>query len=144
MLGIGKYNSLFERKRLLQNIYDGSIKIKETIRVIHSPLHESFLMGGDFFKSASEKIGKGLLPEDAVNESMAEFPSLKEDDKRIISRFARGLNAQDFAGQISNLELFSEDIKRNISHATQELDTKGRLYVKGSILCAMAIVLLLI
>ena len=144
MLGIGKYNSLFERKRLLQSIYDGSIKIKETIRCIHAPLDESFLSGGDFFSSASKKIKSGYLPEDAINESMLEFPALTEDDKRLIARFARGLNAEDFTGQIANIELFSEDIKRSIAQATKELDTKGRLYVKGSILSAMAIVLLLI
>lgn len=143
-MGMGKYSNFYERRRLLQSIYDGSIKIKETIRCMCAPLHESFLWGGEFFCLASRKIGEGLLPEEAVNESAREFPSLTAEDRRLISRFAHGLGATDCKGQLSNLELFTNDMEKALAVATAELNTRGKLYVKGSILTAAAVVLLLI
>lgn len=144
MMGMKKYQDFFERKRILQSISDGSIKIKETLRCVCLPLHESFLCGGEFFSLASEKINEGMLPESAVNESAKRYPCLREEDRRIIARFARGLDAQDCKGQISNLEVFIKDMESALLHASAELKTKGTLYVKGSILTAAAIVLLLI
>ena len=144
MMGMRKYGNFYERKRLLQSIYDGSIKIKENIRCICAPLHESFLCGGEFFCTASRKIGEGFLPEEAVCESAREFPSLTAEDRRIISRYAKGLNAEDCKGQLSNLELFTKDMEKALASATTELNTRGKLYVKGSILTAAAVVLLLI
>ena len=139
-----RYNGFFERKRLLENILDGSEKIRETIRCTCSPLHESFMWGGEFFSLASEKIKNGNLPESAVNETADGFGFLTNEDRRIIGRFAKGLNAEDCKGQLSNLDIFIKDIKEAVSNASKELDTKGRLYVKGSILTAAAVVLLLV
>lgn len=84
------------------------------------------------------------MPEEAVNESTREFPSLTAEDKRIISRFAHGLAAADCKGQLSNFELFTNDMEKALAGATAELNTRGKLYVKGSILTAAAVVLLLI
>lgn len=144
MIGMRKYNNFYERRRILQSIYDGSIKIKETIRCTCAPLHESFLWGGDFFELASKKIGEGLLPEEAVNESAWEFCSLTAEDRSIIFRFAHGLSAADCKGQLSNLELFTTELEKALQVATNDLNTRGKLCVKGSILTAAAVVLLLI
>jgi len=144
MMGMKKYQDFFERKRFLQSILDGSIKIKETLRCVCLPLHESFMYGGDFFSLASEKINEGMLPETAVSECAKYFSCLRDEDRRNIERFARGLDARDCKGQISNLEVFIKDTENALSRATAELNTKGTLYVKGSILTAAAIVLLLI
>lgn len=144
MMGMKKYSNFYDRRRMLQSIYDGSIKIKETIRCTCAPLHESFLRGGEFFELASRKIGEGLFPEDAVNESAKEFFSLTAEDRSIISRFARGLSAADCKGQLSNLELFEKELEKALQVATNDLNTRGKLCVKGSILTAAAVVLLLI
>lgn len=144
MAGMKKYQELFDRKRTLQNILDGSVKIKETLRCVCLPLHESFLYGGEFFFLASEKINEGMLPETAVTECAKQIPCLRVEERNIFERFAHGLDARDCQGQISNLEVFIKDLENALSVATAELSSKGTLYVKGSILTAAAIVLLLI
>lgn len=100
--------------------------------------------GGEFFEVAAQKIRDGELPETAILGSLDRYSALKDSDKKILSRFARGLSAQDCDGQISNLELLISGIKLSLSDATTELQSKGGLYVKGSILAAAAVVLLMI
>ena len=143
MLGMKKYSDFAERKRVLENLYDGGIKIRDVLRCSCPPLHESFMSGGEFFEKAAQKIKDGSLPCDAVEESIGKYSALKPDDRKIIRRFARGLGAEDCEGQISNLELFINGIKTALSDASAELKAKGGLYVKGSILTAAAVVLLL-
>jgi len=144
LLGIKKYISFFERRKLLQEIYNGSVAIRESIRCLCLPLYDCFLYGGDFFRKASEKIESGLLPGEAVNESAASYHILTDEDKQCIARFAKGLCAEDYKGQLSNLDLFIKDMEKALNQATTELNTRGKLYIKGSILTATAVVLLLI
>ena len=144
ILGMMKYNDFAERKRILESLYDGAVKIRDILKCCCPPLHESFAEGGEFFERASQRIREGILPSEAVSETLEKYSSLKEDDKNIIRRFARGLGAEDCDGQISNVELFINGIKGSLSDAEAELRSKGGLYVKGSILTATAVVLLLV
>lgn len=144
LFGMKRYNEIFERKKALQEIYDGSTQIKNSLRCMCLPLHESFLCGGVFFKAAAQKIDKGMLPSEAVKDTALSLHILTKEDLRIVTRFADGLSAQDCKGQLANIELFAEALKTQINSAVAELDTRGKLYVKGSILTAAAVVLLLI
>lgn len=144
LFGMKKYNEIFERKRVLQEIYDGCMQVGNSLRCMCLPLHESFLCGGIFFESAAKKIRDGMLPCEAVKDTASSFHVLCAEDLRIIERFSQGLIAEDCTGQLSNIELFSESLKTEIKNAADELASRGKLYVKGSILTAAAVVLLLI
>lgn len=144
LFGMKKYNDFFERRKILQSIRDGSVQVENTLRCMCAPLHESFRCGGEFFKAAADKISCGMLPGEAVREAARALHSLNSEDLRIIERFANGLCAQDCKGQIANIGLFIKSLDTEITHATNELNTRGKLYVKGSILTAAAVVLLLI
>lgn len=144
LFGMNQYTDFLTRKKVLQSIRDGSVQVGNTLRCMCSPLHESFMCGGKFFISAAEKIACGTSPQEAVIESAKEFHGLRQEDFNIIERFAMGLCAQDCKGQITNIELFIKSLDIQITHASSELDTRGKLYVKGSILTAAAVVLLLI
>ena len=144
LFGMKKYSDFFERKKTLLSLRDGSIQIENSLRCTCAPLHESFLCGGDFFISAAEKISGDSLPAEAVKETAQSLHIFKEEDIRIIERFAEGLCAGDCKGQLANINLFIKGLEGQISNASSELDTRGKLYVKGSILAAAAVVLLLI
>lgn len=144
LFGMKKYNEIFERKKVLQEVYDGCMQVGNSLRCMCLPLHESFLCGGSFFESAAKKIGDGMLPCEAVKDTAHSLHVLSGEDLRIIERFAEGLIAHDCTGQLSNIELFSQSLKGEIKNAGDELASRGTLYVKGSILTAAAVVLLLI
>lgn len=144
LMGIKKYAELYERKRILQTIRNGAEKIKNNLRCMCMPLYECFLNADDFFKEAGELIGKGEFPSEAVRNTVFMYHCLKKEDRDIIFRFADGLTAQDCSGQIANVELFLKEIEGSINNASAELNTKGTLFVKGSLLISAAMVLLLI
>lgn len=144
LIGIKKYNEFYERKRNLQMIRDGAEKIKNNLRCMCMPLYECFLSGGEFFEEAAQYINEGYLPKDAVENAALSENCLKKDDKEAVLRFARGLSADDCNGQIANAQLFINELDKNISEADKELSTKGALFVKGSLLTAAAVVLILI
>lgn len=144
LFGMKKYNDFFERKKTLLSLRDGAVQIENTLRCTCAPLHESFMSGGSFFKQAAEKISAGELPEQAVKNAAQKLHILKEEDLRITERFAKGLCAQDCKGQLANISLFIKNLDGQIKNASAELDTRGKLYVKGSILAAAAVVLLFI
>ena len=144
LMGIRKYNGFFERKRVLESIRDGSIRIEHIIRCMCAPLDESFMQGGEFYVFAAGKIRQGSSPCEAINESALEYRCLKEEDIHIIGTFAKGLGADDCEGQLSNIKLFINSLELSLSRATDELEKKGKLYIKGSILTAAAVVLFFI
>ena len=144
LFGIGKYNTFFERKRVLSELLDGTRSIEMELRCTCAPLYDCFLGSGDFYKRSASLISQGLLPEEAVKTIAYETPSLKNEDLKVIERFAVGLCAKDCEGQLSNLAIFGEGLKKQLENAEEELDMKGKLCVKGSILTAAAIVLLII
>ena len=143
-IGIGKYYQLSERKRILLLIRHGSEKIRSNLRCMCLPLYECFLLGGEFFSLAANEIESGMLPADALKKVANRLSPLKKSDKEIIFRFADGLSADDCKGQIANIELFISETDKNIKEAKEELNCRGQLFIKGSILSAAAVILLLI
>ena len=108
------------------------------------PLYESFLSSGEFFEIAAANIRSGQLPMDAVKEACRGNRYLSERDRECIQRFADGLCAGDCKGQLANVEIFISEMDRCVGNAEKELGTKGTLFIKGSILTAAAVVLLLL
>ena len=144
LFGMGKYNALFKRKKTLAEILDGARKTYSKLSSFHAPLHEAFDDGGEFFESASKKIINGQLPEEAVKETACDLQCLTGEDAEIIERFASGLSATSCEGQISNLAVFITGIEKQLEKSENELGSKGKLFVKGSMLVAAAIVLLMV
>lgn len=142
-IGIRKYSELYERKKILCTIRDGAEKIRGNLSCMCMPLYECFLQGGEFFKKAAKTISEGELPATAVKMS-ADRMELTSEDIDCVYRFADGLCAMDCEGQIRNAELFIKELERQIEKASSELETKGKLFVKGSFLAAAAVVLILI
>lgn len=144
LFGMNKYLAFFDRKKNLADILVGARRINSKLAVLHSPLHEAFMDSSAFFETVSSKILSGQLPEDAVNETATGISSLKSEDLKIIERFSSGLCATSCEEQLANLTVFISELEKSLEEASNELGTKGKLCVKGSILSAAAIVLLLI
>ncbi len=144
LIGVNKYNEFFERRRILFELHSGAEKMRNNLKCMCMPLYENFLLCGEFFEQAAQQIANGKSPCDAVAERARECISLKKEDTDMIIRFAEGLGANDCDGQIRNTELFLKELEENIKDASGELETKGKLCVKGSLLIAAAIVLVLI
>ena len=144
LFGMQKYLAFFERKKTLAEILDGARKIKTELSFFSNPLHEIFADSGTFFEKSATQILEGFLPEEAVKNTASKIDSLKKEDLIIIERFASGLCSTSCEGQLSNLAVFMDGIEKNLSEASAELNVKGKLCVKGSILTAAAIVLRLI
>ena len=142
--GIKKYGEFYERKRILLIMRDGAEKIRSNLKCMCMPLYECFLCGGEFFENAAKRISEGELPSAAVKASCERLCQLTKEDRDCVIRFADGLFANDCEGQVRNAELFITEIERRIENASFELETKGKLFVKGSFLTAAAVVLILI
>ncbi len=144
LFGMRKYNTFFERKKALTEILDGLRKINSKLSTLRAPLHEIFMDTTPFFEESAKRIIEGYLPEEAVKNTALKTEALRREDLIIIERFASGLCASSCEGQLSNLAVFTAEIEEKLTEATAELNLKGKLCVKGSILSAAAIVLLLI
>ena len=108
------------------------------------PLYECFACSGEFFSGAAAFIREGALPSEAVREQCRRQTFLNAAEKECINRFADGLCARDCEGQLANIELFIAELSKHTENAEKELETKGKLCVKGSILLAAAVILLMI
>ena len=144
LFGMKKYNDFFERKKILQELSDGCRHIESQLRCMCAPLCDCFGSGGEFFGKGADLIEGGMLPEEAVKAVAYQTSALNREDLRIIESFAEGLCAEDCAGQLSNLAVFEKRLNKQLENAQTELNVKGKLCVKGSILVAAALVLLLV
>ncbi len=141
---MGKYNELSERKRVLSEIKAGAERIRNSLKCMCMPLYECFLGGGEFFEKAADLIYDGMLPSDAVKNTVLDIHCITKEERETLMRYADGLFAEDCEGQVRNTELFLSEIERCIESADAELNTKGKLFVKGSLLGATALVLILV
>lgn len=144
IIGIKKYTELYERARLLGVVRDGAERIRDNIRCKCMPLYDCFLCGGEFFERASYYMNEGSLPSVAVKSAAAEVGVFLTCDRDAIYRFSDGLCSEDCEGQLRNIELLIVETEKNIEHAKKQLETRGRLFIKGSFLLAAAVVLVLI
>lgn len=143
-LGIKKYFTLKERYNILLQIKYSALQMEGRLRCMCMPLDECFKQSEGIFSVAAHCIEKGLTPKDAVEKACSENEYLTQADKEVMMRFAKGLGAQDCDGQIANTLLLAENIGMQIDDARYDLKTKGALSIKGSILTAVAVVLLII
>lgn len=144
LFGASRYNRYYERKRLLCVIRDGAAQIENSLRCACPPLYDCFLCGGEFFEKAALMINQGETPEEAVKDAAMSLHSLNKNDLSLIDRFAAGLSAQDLKGQLANTAYFSSALEKNIAEAEKELNSRGKLILKGSMLTATAVVILLV
>lgn len=144
LIGGGKYGELYERRRLLHTIRDGAEKIRNNLSCLCMPLYECFLSGGEFFEKVAKEMSGDVLPSDAIKMRANKLHRLDAEDKECVFRFADGLCANDCDGQIRNVELFIKELEKRMEKADAEFLTKGKLFVKGSLLAASALVLMLI
>ncbi len=144
LIGAGKYSSMCERLRMLAIICDGAERIRNNLKCMCMPLYESFLHGGEFFSKVSEYMAKGESPPDSVKMATDTVNCLEREDRELLFRFSEGLSRENCDGQIRNLDFLIEEIKKSMENAKQQLDGKGRLFLKGSLLVAAAVVLVLI
>lgn len=144
LLGISKYSELCERRRMLCAVRDGAERIRDNLRCMCMPLYECFLTGGEFFEKAALKMTAGDSPESAIKNTAVQYCCFKKKDVDCIYRFSEGLGCEDCDGQIRNVEMLISGTEKNIEEAVSEINTKGKLFVKGSFLIAAAVVLVLI
>lgn len=144
LIGMKKYNDLYERRRNLSVVRDGALKIENTLRCMCAPLYDCFLSAGSFFEKAAILMADGMMPPEAVIEASYSVSFFTKEDKDVFKRFADGLCAQDAQGQLVNISLFIKELDINIERAQNDVNTKGTLFVKGSILTALALVLMII
>lgn len=144
LIGMRKYSELYERKRMLCAVRDGAERIRDNLRCKCMPLYDCFLCGGEFFEKAASHMSEGVLPSVAVRNAADSETCFSKEDAEIIYRFSDGLCSENCDGQMRNLEIFLSETQKNIDNATTQLDTKGKLFIKGSLLTATAIVLILI
>lgn len=144
LIGMSKYSRLYERKRNLSLILNGAERIHNNLKCMCMPLYECFLDGGEFFRKAAEKMSEGVTPTDAVMEVAQNMTSLTKEDISALERFSKGMSVHNCEGQMRNTELFINELSRNIKKSAEDLETKGKLAVKGYFLAATAVVLVLI
>ncbi len=142
-IGTGRYEKIKERKHVLETVRDGTQKITDNLRCMCMPLYECFLKGGVFYNRAASYMKMGLLPCEAVKKAAKDF-SFSKEDYSCVCRFSEGLVAADCEGQIRNAQHFIGELEKSIAKTEKELDTKGKLFIKGSFLMAAAIVLILL
>ena len=129
---------------MLEETRSLTLLLLSKLRCMYMPLHQCFEESGGIFNEVSEYIEKGLAPKDALKKAALECSFLTEKDKNVFISFADGFDADSIDGQISNTELFYENIALRIDDARGELKVKGKLSIEGSILTGTALVLLLI
>ena len=134
---------MLKRCKKLEETRAFTLLLSGKLRCMCLPLYECFSESGGIFKDAAQYIEKGLAPKEALKKAAEECSVLTEKDKKMFSSFADGFDADSCEGQIANTELFYENIALGIEDAKEELKTKGKLSIEGSILMGAAIVLLL-
>lgn len=135
---------LRERIKSLSETYCALLQIKSDFEYRAPVLEECFRSRGRLFDKASEYIGDGFMPCDAVKKACGEIPSLKREDREIINSFAENLVAEEISGQLANINWLISCIEERISHAEAEYDKKSRLYKSSGALLGMGFIILLL
>ncbi len=144
LIGLEKYAGMYERQRMLNLICEGAERIRDNLNCMCMPLYDCFLCGGEFFSKVASYMTEGETPSDSVIKAADREKSLSKDDRETLYRFAGGLLSENCEGQIRNVDILIEEIKHNTADATLQLKSRGKLFIKGSVLIAAAVVLLFI
>ena len=144
LFGFKKNADLRERKKSLSELRLLLKAVESKIRCMCLPLDKCFEESGNIFFEASVLINGGLPPSEAVKRAADKAPFLKEGDRRLFYSFAKGLCADDCTGQLANLSLLDEGLIASLADAENELSTKGKLFLQGSVLFGAAAVILML
>ncbi len=144
LVGARKYNLMCERRHLLENIRSSLRYLEGTLRITGAPLEECFFKSGSIFRDASLLIKKGTSPRDAIRKTALSNSYLEKGDKEALFLFAEGLFAEDCEGQIKNVQALSEKINSFCAEASESIKTKGKLFLRGGVLCGAALFILVI
>ncbi len=144
LIGAGKYNQMCSRRHTLESVISSLRLMEGVLRSSHAPLEECFLKAGGVFKQASSLIKEGMSPTGAVQKTTSMCQTLSDRDKDALDRFAAGLSAPDFEGQIMNIRALSSELSSHLDENVQSIKTKGNLMLRGSFLVGIAIVILII
>ncbi len=144
LVGTNEYTATCERKHTLKSILSSLRLMEGVLRYQCPPLEDCFRKSGGIFLNASKFIEKGLSPCDALKKTISEERFLLNEDKSALYRFANGLYIEDCDGQIANLKALSKEMALLCEDATESVKTKGKLYLRGSVLIGAAFFILLI
>lgn len=144
LIGAGKYNQMCSHRHTLEGVISSLRLMEGVLRSSHAPLEECFLKAGGVFTQASTFIKDGMSPEGAMKKTASMCQTLSHRDKNAIDRFASGLSAPDFEGQLLNIRALMDELTYELSDTAQNIKTKGSLMLRGSFLVGIAIVILII
>lgn len=144
LIGAGKYNQMCSHRHTLEGIISSLRLMEGVLRSSHAPLEECFLKAGGIFLQTSELIKEGMSPAGAVQKTASMCLTLSDRDKDAFDRFASGLSAPDFEGQLLNIKAFTNELSNELEDAVQNIKTKGSLMLRGSFLVGAAIFILVI
>ena len=142
---IYRLNELEEMKNAL-NIFKTKIKftyepIPEVFKEISENINKNI---GNIFKNATEKMEKttnaNIAWEEAIEESNT---NLKKEDKKVIKTLSKMLGQTDVEGQISQIEITEEFLKKQIKDAIREKEKNEKLYTRLGSIVGLAIVIIL-
>lgn len=144
LIGAGKYNQMCSHRHTLEGIISSLRLMEGVLRSSHAPLEECFLKAGGIFTQASSLIKEGMSPEGAVKKTASMCLTLSGRDKDAFDRFAAGLSAPDFEGQLLNIRVLMNELSAELDEEIQNIKTKGSLMLRGSFLVGIAIVILIV
>ncbi len=144
LIGAGKYNQMCERRHTLESIISSLRLMEGVLRSSHAPLEDCFLKAGGFFTKTSSFIKDGMSPAGAVQKTASLCKTLSIRDKDALDRFASGLSAPDFEGQLLNIRALMDELSNELGDTVQNIKTKGSLMLRGSFLVGVAVFILII
>lgn len=144
LIGADKYNQMCSHRHTLESIISSLRLMEGVLRSSHAPLEECFLKAGGFFTKTSSLIKEGMSPEGAVKKTASMCQTLSHRDKDALGRFAEGLSAPDFEGQLLNIRALMEGLSSELSDTVVNIKTKGSLMLRGSFLVGIAVFILII
>ena len=144
LVGAERYNKMCCHRQMLGSVIS-SLRIMEgVLRSTHAPLEECFFKTGGFFSQTATCIREGISPARAVEKTVMQCENLSKQDKDALKRFAVGLSAPDFEGQLLNIKALTDELSLRFAEAEQSIKSNGQLMLRGSFLVGAAIFILVL
>ncbi len=142
--GMVMARELGERVKLLNEIKTAAIYIKSDMEYRLPVFEDCFRGRGRFFSEAAKLIEGGKTPCEAVIEASERQARLSDKDRKILTSYAEGLEAEEIGGQMTNISLLITRLEADIKEAEEENAVKCRLYRSGGVLAGLAFVIVMI